>query len=210
MTSPAGRRRARESESWRVSQRRGPGSARRLRAVAPTFVLVRCARGYRVRCLRATSGSDSKTDTEWAQACLSRWTTSSVSLITRVRLCQQQSAAASPLFGDVEGAPVLPRVVNARCRQPRRWFGTKRPQVQILPPRPVFPQARGPHQIRGLFAISTAAKYGKYSNDNSPVSQQQQGIWAFRIGPPLRQPLSAGDEHRATRPLTQDDAAGFV
>jgi hypothetical protein len=44
----------------------------------------------------------------------------------------------------------------------------------------------------------------------SPVSQQQQGIWAFRIGPPLRQPLSAGDEHRATRSLAQDGDAGSV
>src|SRR5450759_1869568 len=37
-----------------------------------------------------------------------------------------------------------PHVLNstaANCGPP---FGTKRPQVQILSPRPVFPQARGP------------------------------------------------------------------
>jgi len=34
-------------------------------------------------------------------------------------------------------------VVAANCGPP---FGTKRPQVQILSTRPVFPQARGPHQ----------------------------------------------------------------
>jgi hypothetical protein len=39
-----------------------------------------------------------------------------------------------------------PPVLNgtaANCGPP---FGTKRPQVQILSPRPVFPQARGPHR----------------------------------------------------------------
>jgi len=39
-----------------------------------------------------------------------------------------------------------PRVLSstaANCGPP---FGTKRPQVQILSPRPVFPQVRGPHQ----------------------------------------------------------------
>jgi hypothetical protein len=38
-----------------------------------------------------------------------------------------------------------PPVLNstaANCDPP---FGTKRPQVQILSPRPVFPQVRGPH-----------------------------------------------------------------
>ena len=29
---------------------------------------------------------------------------------------------------------------NARPRQPRSWIGTKRPQVQVLPPRAVLPQ----------------------------------------------------------------------
>ena len=41
-----------------------------------------------------------------------------------------------------------PRVLNstaANCGPP---FGTKRPQVQILSPRPVFPQARGPAPSR--------------------------------------------------------------
>jgi len=82
----------------------------------------------------------------------------------------------------------------------------KRPQVQILSPRLVFTQARGSHRFGGNLSC------WKYNSQCvcSPVSQQQQGIWAFRIGPPLRQPLSAGDEHRATRSLAQDGDDGSV
>ena len=44
------------------------------------------------------------------------------------------------------------RVLNARWRQPRPWFGTKRPQVQILSPRPV-PQISDLRECRTLRAV---------------------------------------------------------
>jgi hypothetical protein len=44
----------------------------------------------------------------------------------------------------------LSPLLNALWRQPCSWFGTKRPQVQILSPRPASPQVRGPrHNWRG-------------------------------------------------------------
>src|SRR5450759_146406 len=57
-----------------------------------------------------------------------------------------------------------PPVLNgtaANCGPP---FGTKRPQVQILSPRPVFPQARGPHQKwLSLIHISEPTRLGMIS-----------------------------------------------
>jgi hypothetical protein len=44
-------------------------------------------------------------------------------------------------------------VLNARWRQPRSWFGTKRPQVQILSPRPV-PQVSELRECRILREVS--------------------------------------------------------
>jgi len=44
------------------------------------------------------------------------------------------------------------RVLTARWRRPRPWFGTKRPQVQILSPRPV-PQISDLRECRTLRAV---------------------------------------------------------
>ena len=67
-----------------------------------------------------------------------------VALITCAKKCsskvQQQSRSSA-----MRRVPQrCSRVLNDGWRHPRAWFGTKRPQVQILSPRPVFPQARGP------------------------------------------------------------------
>ena len=47
---------------------------------------------------------------------------------------QQQSTAAGPSFGDTQSPHCSSRVLNALWWQARSWFGTKRPQVQILSP----------------------------------------------------------------------------
>jgi len=50
---------------------------------------------------------------------------------------------------------------------PRPWFGTKRPQVQILSPRLYSRRSEARTRTgEGLSPASTAAKHGKYSNDN--------------------------------------------
>jgi len=54
-------------------------------------------------------------------------------------------------------------VLNALWQQPRSWFGTKRPQVQILAPRPVQQvsdprECRAPRPISPSPAIETVGK----------------------------------------------------
>ena len=58
------------------------------------------------------------------------------------------------------------------------WFGTKRPQVQILSPRPVFPQVRGPHENWwGLVCC-------QYSSKIRPVQQRRRGLTCASEGAP--------------------------
>ena len=68
------------------------------------------------------------------------------------------SSGAAP--GRSLGSPnaTLPRL-NATRRHRRPWFGTKRPQVQILSPRPVFPQVRPRTRIgEGLVCCQYSSK----------------------------------------------------
>ena len=51
------------------------------------------------------------------------------------------------------------RVLIARWRHPRRWFGTKRPQVQILSPDQCFRRSAAPTEIgEGLGSCQYSSK----------------------------------------------------
>jgi len=68
-------------------------------------------------------------------------------------------------------------VLNTRSRQARSWFGTKRPQVQILSPRPRLCRQRPlPELVRASLAASTAAKCRKYRNKSEHLSFSSNGL----------------------------------
>jgi hypothetical protein len=71
-----------------------------------------------------------------------------------------------------------PPVLNstaANCGPP---FGTKRPQVQILSPRLVFPQARGSHRFGGSLCC------WKYSSKIRQVQQRRRDLTCASKGSP--------------------------